>query len=134
MSYNMYCDFFRHSDGLLPRFSFQRQPQPPQRLDEEDSADELEHISTRALALSRYRRNHELMNEVFTHAAFGQSSCAQYIRDQSSHPPPSPIHALHSVGDKHPPRRPAPYSIFDKAELEKRAVSTILRFILVRKH
>ncbi|KAI0292392.1 hypothetical protein BC826DRAFT_936865 [Russula brevipes] len=71
-----------------------RQPQPPQRLDEEDSADELEHISTRTLALARYRRNHELMNEVFTHAAFG---------------------------DKHPPRRPAPYSTFDKAELEKRA-------------
>jgi hypothetical protein len=73
------------------------------------------------------------MNEVFTHAAFGQSSCAQYIRDQSSHLPP--IHALHSVGDKHPPRRPAPYSIFDKAELGKRAVSTtLLRFVLVRKH
>ncbi|KAH9971997.1 hypothetical protein BGW80DRAFT_1317512 [Lactifluus volemus] len=72
----------------------QRQPQPPpQRLDEEDSADELEHISTRTLALTRYRRNHELMNEVFTHAAFG---------------------------DKHPPKPSAPYSIYDKAELETR--------------
>ncbi|KAI0251100.1 hypothetical protein BJV78DRAFT_508245 [Lactifluus subvellereus] len=72
----------------------QRQPpQPPQRLDEEDSADELEHISTRTLALTRYRRNHELMNEVFTHAAFG---------------------------DKHPQKPPAPYSIFEKAELETR--------------
>jgi hypothetical protein len=50
----------------------QRQLQPPQRHDEEDSAEELEHISTRTLALTRYRRNHELMNEVFTHAAFGQ--------------------------------------------------------------
>jgi hypothetical protein len=52
----------------------QRQLQPPQRHDEEDSAEELEHISTRTLALTRYRRNHELMNEVFTHAAFGQFS------------------------------------------------------------
>ncbi|KAI0292831.1 hypothetical protein B0F90DRAFT_1644717 [Multifurca ochricompacta] len=68
-------------------------PPPPQRLDEEDSADELEHISTRTLALTRYGRNHELMNEVFMHAAFG---------------------------DKHPPKPPAPFSIFDKAELENR--------------
>lgn len=58
---------------LIYLFS-QRQLQPPQRLDEEDSAEELEHISTRTLALTRYRRNHELMNEVFTHAAFGQFS------------------------------------------------------------
>ena len=36
--------------------------------------EELEHISTRTLALTRYRRNHELMNEVFIHAAFGQLS------------------------------------------------------------
>ena len=49
-----------------------QQPPPPQRLDEEDSADELENISTKTLALTRYRRNHELMNEVFAYAAFGQ--------------------------------------------------------------
>ncbi|KAH9985738.1 hypothetical protein BJV77DRAFT_1031425 [Russula vinacea] len=71
----------------------QRQLQPPQRHDEEDSAEELEHISTRTLALTRYRRNHELMNEVFIHAAFG---------------------------DKQPPKPPAPYSVFEKAELENR--------------
>ncbi|KAH9960102.1 hypothetical protein BC827DRAFT_1297105 [Russula dissimulans] len=71
----------------------QVQPQPPQRHDEEDSAEELEHISTRTLALTRYRRNHELMNEIFTHAAFG---------------------------DKHSTKPPAPYSIFDKGELENR--------------
>ena len=66
------------SDTVLssPCFVFQRQPQPPQRLDEEDSAEELEHISTRTLALTRYRRNHEFMNEVFTHAAFGQFTIA----------------------------------------------------------
>jgi len=72
----------------------QRQPQPPQRHDEEDSAEELEHISTRTLSLTRYRRNHELMNEVFTHAAFG---------------------------NKLQPKLAAPYSVFDKAELENRA-------------
>ena len=57
-----------------PHQQRQPPPQPPQRLDEEDSADELEHISTRTLALTRYTRNHELMNEVFAHAAFGGQS------------------------------------------------------------
>ncbi len=33
--------------------------------------DESETISTRTLALTRYRRNHEFMNEVFMYAAFG---------------------------------------------------------------
>ncbi|KAH9060213.1 hypothetical protein EDB87DRAFT_1577123 [Lactarius vividus] len=68
-------------------------PPPPQRLDEEDSADELENISTRTLALTRYRRNHELMNEVFTFAAFN---------------------------DKQPPKPPTPYSNFEETELESR--------------
>ncbi|KAI0049457.1 hypothetical protein FA95DRAFT_1556937 [Auriscalpium vulgare] len=53
----------------------QREPRPPpvqtQRLDEEDTAEDLEHISTRTLALTRYQRNHELMSAVFAHAAFG---------------------------------------------------------------
>ncbi|KAF8272629.1 hypothetical protein EI94DRAFT_1769715 [Lactarius quietus] len=70
-----------------------QQPPPPQRLDEEDSADELENISTKTLALTRYKRNHELMNEVFAYAAFG---------------------------DKQLPKPAAPYSIFEKAELESR--------------
>lgn len=33
--------------------------------------EESEMISTRTLALTRYRRNHEFMNEVFMYAAFG---------------------------------------------------------------
>lgn len=53
----------------------QQPPPPPQRLDEEDSADELENISTKTLALTRYKRNHELMNEVFAYAAFGLFRC-----------------------------------------------------------
>lgn len=81
------------SASMNPGPRQQQPPPPPQRLDEEDSADELENISTRTLALTRYRRNHELMNEVFTHAAFG---------------------------DKQPPKPPAPYSIFEKVELESR--------------
>ena len=40
-------------------------------IEEDDSADENETISTKILALTRYRRNHEYMNEVFMHAAFG---------------------------------------------------------------
>lgn len=33
--------------------------------------DEFEMISTRTLGLARYKRNHELMEEVFKKAAFG---------------------------------------------------------------
>ena len=33
--------------------------------------DELDHISTRSLALARYKRNHDIMNAVLMHAAFG---------------------------------------------------------------
>ncbi|EGN97871.1 hypothetical protein SERLA73DRAFT_109126 [Serpula lacrymans var. lacrymans S7.3] len=68
---------------------------PPPRVDEDDSADESEFISTRTLALTRFRRNHELMEEVFKQAAFG---------NKKSSPPPSP------------------YSIFDKSELDTKAV------------
>jgi len=66
----------------------------PPRLDDDDSADEFEMISTRTLAITRYKRNHELMEEVFKRAAFG---------------------ALVT-----PPPPPPAYSIFDKAELESK--------------
>ncbi|KAI5989949.1 hypothetical protein EDD15DRAFT_2282944 [Pisolithus albus] len=65
-------------------------PGPP-RLDDDDSADETETISARTLAITRYRRNHELMEEVFKQAAFGNM---KRLAPQ------------------------APYSIFDKSELE----------------
>ncbi|KAF7356989.1 SWI/SNF and RSC complexes subunit ssr4 [Mycena venus] len=63
----------------------------PPRVDEEDSGDENDTISTRALSLTRYRRNHDIMAEVFTHAAYSQ---------------------------KNAPTPPSPFSIFNKAELE----------------
>jgi len=69
-----------------------RQAQPQTRIDDDDSADESDLISTRTLALTRYKRNHELMNEVFMFAAFGQ-------KKEFAQPPP-------------------PLSIFDKADLE----------------
>ncbi|ESK91767.1 swi snf and rsc complex subunit ssr4 [Moniliophthora roreri MCA 2997] len=61
---------------------------------DEDSGDEGEMLSTKTLAMTRYKRNHDLMNEVFYRAAFGE---------------------------KNKPLAPAPYkSTFDKAELDER--------------
>jgi len=67
-----------------------QRPGPP-RLEDDESADESELLSTRTLALTRYRRNHELMEEVFKQAAFGTKQS----------PPSKRI-----------------YEAFDKAELE----------------
>ncbi|RXW21597.1 hypothetical protein EST38_g4241 [Candolleomyces aberdarensis] len=66
----------------------------PPHLDDAGSDDEIEQISTRNLALARYKRNHDLMNEVFAQAAFGE---------------------------KNRPPQPSPYSIFNKEELESKA-------------
>ncbi|OSC98043.1 hypothetical protein PYCCODRAFT_1439702 [Trametes coccinea BRFM310] len=63
------------------------------RGDDDDSADESETISTRTLALTRYRRNHEFMNEVFMYAAFGNKDAVT----------PAP-----------------PYSIFKKEDLDEK--------------
>ncbi|KAF9013334.1 hypothetical protein BDQ17DRAFT_1343234 [Cyathus striatus] len=65
-------------------------PRPPV-MEPEGSDDETELISTRTLALARYRRNHDLMNEVFTQAAFGS---------------------------KNAPPAPSPYSIFAQGDLD----------------
>jgi len=61
---------------------------------DEDEEIEKEMISTRTLALTRFQRNHEFMDEVFMQAA---------------------------LGDKHPPKRKSPWSIFDVAELESKS-------------
>ncbi|KAI0671187.1 hypothetical protein C8Q78DRAFT_844071 [Trametes maxima] len=71
--------------------SMGQRPAANARAEDDDSADESETISTRTLALTRYRRNHEYMNEVFMYAAFGNKNVVS--------PPP-------------------PYSIFKKEDLE----------------
>jgi len=38
-------------------------------VDEDDSGDEYDNVSTRTLAIGRFKRNHELMTEVFTYAS-----------------------------------------------------------------
>ncbi|KAF8635976.1 hypothetical protein AX15_000140 [Amanita polypyramis BW_CC] len=64
------------------------------RVEEDDSAgDETDQISTKTLAMTRYRRNHDLMNEVFMHAA---------------------------LGDKNAPGPRTPYSVFDQSDLESK--------------
>ncbi|KAM6494099.1 hypothetical protein JOM56_010460 [Amanita muscaria] len=67
------------------------------RAEDDDSADESEQISTRSLATTRYRRNHELMSEVFMYAAFGDKVKSESLSK-------------------------APYSVFDKTELESKIV------------
>jgi len=60
----------------------QQRPVGGPRLDDDDSADEIDQISTRSLALTRYKRNHELMNEVFMYAALGDPT--KTITDRSA--------------------------------------------------
>lgn len=72
---------------------------PPVRVEDDDSGDEGDQISTRALALARYRRNHELMNEVFMYAAFGEK--------------------------KTPPQPPSYSALFTKSELEEKAAKLV---------
>lgn len=50
----------------------QTQRHPHARVEDEDSGDEVDQISTRSLALARYKRNHDWMNDVFHQAAFGR--------------------------------------------------------------
>ncbi|PPR00439.1 hypothetical protein CVT24_004500 [Panaeolus cyanescens] len=67
--------------------------QPQSRMDDDDSGDEVDQISSRTLASARYKRNHDWMNEVFFQAAFG---------------------------DKTPPAPKPAYSIFSKTEIEEK--------------
>jgi len=67
--------------------------QRPAMHQDEDEEIEKEMISTRTLALTRFQRNHEFMDEVFVQAA---------------------------LGDKDPPKRKSPWSIFDIEELERK--------------
>ncbi|KAG6879230.1 hypothetical protein C0992_004291 [Termitomyces sp. T32_za158] len=85
---------------------------PPPRPEDDDSGDEIDHISTRTLALNRYKRNHDMMNEVFKYAAYG-ASLDIYSRRMC-------LRIMCSLGDKHAPPPPRPYSIFDKDEIEQK--------------
>ncbi|KIM30738.1 hypothetical protein M408DRAFT_15260 [Serendipita vermifera MAFF 305830] len=83
---------------------------PPQaRRDDEDSPDEDSAVSVRTLALSRYKRNHELMEEVFQRAAFGIRKADQPLED--SLPPLT----LESINEK------LAIAQKDVAELERKA-------------
>jgi hypothetical protein len=88
--------------------------QPRTRVD--PFAEDLDSISTRSLALTRYKRNHDLMNEVFRQAAFGTS-----IPDAHRTPPgrlttPSPLQATRTA--PHPLlRTPSSTKKILKAEL-----------------
>lgn len=68
-------------------------PGAPPRVDETEEMDDGDFISSRALALARYKRNHDFMNDVFRHAAY---------RGRFTDVPP------------------APYSDFDQKELEEK--------------
>ena len=75
---------------------------------------EKEMISTRTLALTRFQRNHEFMDEVFMQAALGSFIPLIY--------PFIRTHPFDNPGDKHPPKRKSPWSIFDISELENKSV------------
>ena len=83
-------------------------------VEDDDSADESETISTRTLALTRYRRNHEFMNEVFMYAAFGTRiiflSSFVHVFDRFG------------PGDKKAPPPPSPYSVFKLSDLDDKVV------------
>ena len=85
-------------------------------VEDDDSADESETISTRTLALTRYRRNHEFMNEVFVHAAFRTSS---FLKKICFHLHNSPGNLL----EKPEESKPA-YSIFKLDDIEAKIVRT----------
>ena len=69
------------------------------------SLDEADQISTRSLALTRYKRNHELMNEVFQYAAFGD-----------------PTKRVPKAKSEEDTKIATPYSIFDRTDLEEKKV------------
>ncbi|KAF9454857.1 hypothetical protein P691DRAFT_655442 [Macrolepiota fuliginosa MF-IS2] len=80
-------------------------PGRPPRPEDDDSGDEADQVSSRTLAMARYKRNHEMMNEVFQTAAFGNKSI---------------------------PPQPSPYSNFSQPELEAKVVRYIWLLFIPR--
>ncbi|KAJ4471436.1 hypothetical protein J3R30DRAFT_3407808 [Lentinula aciculospora] len=64
-------------------FPLSRMTNQQAALHNDDSGDEYDHISTRSLALARYKRNHECMNKVFMHAAFGDKKLKELANPYS---------------------------------------------------
>ncbi|KZP09124.1 hypothetical protein FIBSPDRAFT_1052009 [Athelia psychrophila] len=93
-----------------------QQRQAP-RVDDDDSGDEADQISTRSLALTRYKRNHEHMNEVFQYAAFGD-----------------PTKRASGVKGAEGPdtKLKTPFSIFDKNDMEGKTAKLELEIASLR--
>ncbi|KAF4577065.1 hypothetical protein EYR36_005052 [Pleurotus pulmonarius] len=104
MSFNRQAQMLAQQSGALEALERRSQRDPGTRdrsgstaavtrppVVEDESGDEAESISTKTLAINRYKRNHELMNEVFRQAALGDKNTS--------------------------PSKP-PYAIFNKAELD----------------
>lgn len=91
-------------------------PRMPGQHDDDESGDEIDQLSTRTLALARYKRNHDWMNEVFCQAAFGKvfSDSKSNSKDK----------------DKEKEEKKTPYSIFSKTELEGKVVSFLFLFLV----
>ncbi|KIM74153.1 hypothetical protein PILCRDRAFT_828437 [Piloderma croceum F 1598] len=104
--------------GAMGQQQQQRQVGP--RVDDDDSADESEQISTRSLALTRYKRNHELMNEVFMFAAFGgpAARAAAGMKKQKKRKQKKEGDMEEEGEGEWEEKLATPFSIFDKNEME----------------
>lgn len=66
------------------------------------ATDDSDLISARSLALARYRRNHEFMNEVFMYAAFGMSTFLEPLHWFAPHHPSlGQASGIHCPKDRH---------------------------------
>ena len=70
-------------------------------------------MSTRTLAIERFKRNHELMAEVFTYASKGPFSILFFIS----------ISQITFAGHRAPPSIVSPYASLDINELNDKVVS-----------
>jgi hypothetical protein len=88
--------------------------------------DESEQISTRSLALTRYKRNHELMNEVFMFAAFGGPAARAAAGTKKLKKRKQKKDGDTEQEGEGEEKLATPYTIFDKNEMEAKMVSSFL--------